>query len=435
MDYLKHQTEFGKSFDNKLRELDALIKNIYELKDENDLKLKDSPIRLHSSTLDASSAFACISSILENRITMGKTVKDYENSYYKYLGKTHKVLSCNSGSSANLLAISALCQSGRLLPGDKVIVPALSWSTTVFPLVQYDLEPIFCDANDVDFNISIDELEYLIKSYKPKALMLIHTYGCPADMNRIKDLCDFHNLILIEDTCESMGAEWDNKKAGTFGEISTFSSYYSHHICTLEGGLTCFKNESLYQTAESIRSHGWIRHLDKKDNIFKEYSNLDPGFIFNYIGYNLRLSEPQAAIGLEQLKQLENFVKSRRISAHIYTSFFQNYQDIFKYIKPYKEAYSSWFGFPLVLTGKLKGKREKIRNVLLENNIESRPFLAGDFTLQPVVKRFKHLKGKNLKVSSSIASDGLAIPCHQSISEKDIAKVTSIFENFIHQET
>ena len=147
---------------------------------------------------------------------MGETVKDYENSYCNYLGRTHKVLSSNSGSSANLLAIAALCQSGRLHPGDKVIVPALSWSTTVFPLVQYDLQPIFCDANDEDFNISIEELENLIKNNAPKALMLIHTYGCPANMTQIKDLCDSHNLILIEDTCESMGAEWDGKKSRYF---------------------------------------------------------------------------------------------------------------------------------------------------------------------------------------------------------------------------
>ena len=170
MDYLKHQTEFGESFDNKLRELDDLIKNIYELRNDNDSKLKNYPIRLHSSTLDAPSAFACLRAILENKITMGETVKDYEKSYCNYLGRTHKVLSSNSGSSANLLAIAALCQSGKLHPGDKVIVPALSWSTTVFPLVQYDLQPIFCDANDQDFNISIEELENLIKITHQKLL-------------------------------------------------------------------------------------------------------------------------------------------------------------------------------------------------------------------------------------------------------------------------
>lgn len=433
MNYLEHQKEFGQQFDNNLKELNDLLNKIYSIRDQNNSKKDNLPIRLHSSTLDASSAFACISAILENRITMGETVKNYEESYSKYLGSKHSVLSSNSGSSANLLAISALCQSGKLNPGDKVIVPALSWSTTIFPLVQYGLIPIFCDCNDLDFNLSIKELEYLINIYKPKALMLIHTYGCPADMNQINDLCISNNLILVEDTCESMGAEWDGRKVGTFGDVSTFSSYYSHHICTLEGGLTCFKENYLREIAESIRSHGWVRHLNKDDNIFRDYENLDPGFIFKYVGYNLRLSEPQAAIGIEQLKQLNNFIRNRRRSAEIYTSFFKNHQDLFKYIKPNSRAYSSWFGFPLVLTGKLLGKRNQLRQLLLENNVESRPFLAGDFTLQPVVKSFKHIKSKNLKVSSSIASDGLAIPCHQDISEENIFKVISLFENFISQ--
>ena len=137
---------------------------------------------------------------------------------------------------------------------------------------------------------------------------------------------------------------------------------------------------------------------------------------------------------MEQLKKLNTFILNRRKAAKNYTSFFENYQDIFKYIKPHPKAYSSWFGFPLVLTGKLKGKEKKLREVLIENNIESRPFLAGDFTLQPVVKSFKHYKSDNLEVSSSIASDGLAIPCHQDISEEDVKKVLALFKNFINKE-
>ena len=433
MNYLIHQTDFGKEFDQKINELDELIQKIYQVKNET-LDNKDNSIRLHSSTLDASSSFACIKSILENRITMGPIVNAYENQYSEFLGNSYNILSCNSGSSANLLAISALFQSGKLKTGDKVILPALSWSTTVFPLVQYGLIPVFCDSNDIDFNLSNKNLEKLIESHKPKALMLIHTYGCPADMDTITELCRINNMILIEDTCESMGSEWDGKKSGTFGDVSTFSSYYSHHICTLEGGFTCFRNKSDYEIAESIRSHGWIRHLDKNNKIFHDNPHLDPGFIFNYVGYNIRLSEPQAAIGVEQIKKLVDFVQKRKTAAESYISFFKNYQDIFKFIKPLKKANSSWFGFPLVLNGKLKGKRKELRNILLDNNIESRPFLAGDFTLQPVVKSFKHFKDESLEISSSIATDGLAIPCHQDINEENIAKITSIIGTFIKKE-
>ena len=150
---------------------------------------------------------------------MGKTVKDYENFYAQYLGDTHKVLSCNSGSSANLLAISTFCQAGKLKKGDKVVVPALSWSTTVFPLVQYGLIPIFCDCNDIDFNISINKFEKLINEEKPKALMLIHTYGCPADMDKIKSICN-----VIEDICETTQT-FNGKRENIVAAISATCSF------------------------------------------------------------------------------------------------------------------------------------------------------------------------------------------------------------------
>jgi len=431
MNYLSHQTEFGEEFNSKLQELENDLKNIYAIRKQNEFDLKERSIRLHSSTLDYKSTFACMKAILENKITMGALVKSYEQFYAQYIGGSYEVLSCNSGSSANLLAISTLVQSSKLKKGDKVIVPALSWSTTVFPLVQYGLIPIFCDCNDLDFNISLNNLQIAIEKYQPKALMLIHTYGCPADMDEITKIIINNNLILIEDTCESMGSQWDNQKAGTFGTVSTFSSYYSHHICTLEGGLTCFKDPSDLIIAESIRSHGWLRHLSKDDEIFKKYSMLDPKFIFNYVGYNLRLSEPQAAIGLEQIKQLDLFIKKRTDSANIYTSFFSEYQDSIKFIKPKEKAKSSLFGFPLVLTGKLKGQRDELRKKLIEENIESRPFLAGNFAIQPVVGNFEHFKDTDLKISQSISEDGLAIPCHQDISEQDINKVISTIKNFL----
>ncbi len=329
MNYLDQQSEFGDKFESSLKNLEKSIKDIYKIRNKYEASIEESSIRLHSSTLDYKSTYACLNAILKNKITMGELVKIYEKDYEEYLKGSYSVLSCNSGSSANLLAISTLIQSKKLEKGDKIIVPALSWSTTIFPLVQYGLVPVFCDCNDLDFNISIKNFRNLIEEHHPKGLMIIHTYGCPADMDSICSICKENNMVLIEDTCESMGAEWDGLKAGTFGEISTFSSYYSHHICTLEGGLTCFKNNSDFKIAESVRSHGWVRHLNKNDEIFKLYPLLDPSFLFNYIGYNLRLSEPQAAIGINQLQLLDSFVEKRSKSASLYTNFFSKYQIIF----------------------------------------------------------------------------------------------------------
>ncbi len=431
MAYLEHDNEFGESFLSKLEIIEKNITELYKTRDQYLDEFKNKPIRLHSSTIDSKSAFACFSAICKNQITMGKTVSDYENLFGRYLKKNYEILSCNSGSSANLLAISTLFQKGLLKKGDKVIVPALSWSTTVFPLVQYGLTPVFCDSNAHDFNISIEQIEDLINEHEIKGIMLIHTYGCPANMDLLNQICQSNNIILIEDTCESMGAEWGGEKVGTFGICSSFSTYYSHHICTLEGGFVCFQNKDLRDLAESVRSHGWIRHLSKDNQIFKDYSNLDPGFLFTHIGYNLRLSEPQAAIGMEQLNLLDSFISKRIIVAKEYINFFQNNEDLFSFQKPNVKAKSSWFGFPLILKGKLQNKRKFLRKFLLDKMIETRPFLAGDFTLQPVVNQFDHIKSNELTFSRKIAESGLAIPCHQSLNEENAHFVIEALKEFI----
>ncbi|KGG16349.1 MULTISPECIES: DegT/DnrJ/EryC1/StrS family aminotransferase [unclassified Prochlorococcus] len=433
MSYLKHDNEFGAEFDSALNELQICIQKLYSIRAIQETN-ENKPIRLHDSTIESSSAYSCIRAIVRNQITMGKLVDFYEKSYSDYLGGSFKSLSCNSGSSANLLAISTLMQSGRLSVGDKVIVPALSWSTTVFPLVQYGLVPVFCDANDTDYNIDTYHLKSLIKKYNPSAIMLIHTYGCPADMNQICSLCNENNMLIIEDTCESMGAEYSGRKAGTFGEVSTFSTYYSHHICTLEGGFTCFKDEELLSLAKSIRSHGWLRHLEDNDPIFSQYKELDKGFLFSNIGYNLRLSEPQAAIGIEQIKMLDSFIENRKQMAMIYSEYFQNHKDIFSFIEPLPEANSSWFGFPLVLKGRLDKQRRHFRDFLLDKKIETRPFLAGDFTIQPVMNKFQHIKDGDFSVTSAITSSGLALPCHQGLKSKDIEKILYYVDQFIKLE-
>ncbi len=431
MAYLEHDNEFGESFLSKLEIIEKNIIELYKTRDQYIDNCKNKPIRLHASTINSKSAFACLSAISKNQITMGKTVSNYENLFGKYLKKNYEILSCNSGSSANLLAISTLFQNGLLKKGDKIIVPALSWSTTVFPLVQYGLIPVFCDSNDHDFNISVKQIEELTEEHEIKGIMLIHTYGCPVDMDLLNQICKSKNLILIEDTCESMGAEWGGEKVGTFGLCSSFSTYYSHHICTLEGGFVCFQNKELSAIAESVRSHGWIRHLSKDKQIFKDYSNLDPGFLFAHIGYNLRLSEPQAAIGIEQLNLLDTFISKRTIVAKEYLKFFQNNEDLFSFQKPNVKAKSSWFGFPLILKGKLKNERKSLRTFLLNKRIETRPFLAGDFTLQPVVNQFDHIKSSELSISRKIAESGLAIPCHQSLNEENASFVIEALKEFI----
>ena len=425
MEYFKHESYLNDDLGKKLVDLKKSIDQIYEIKKK--INKNDRKVRLHSSTIDNESAYACIEAILKDKITTGKLTEKYENQFGKFLNNYFTV-SNNSGSSANLLAISTLVQRNILKRGDKIVVPSLSWSTSIFPLVQYGLIPIFCDANEIDYNIDIEELIKICKKYSPKALLIIHTYGCPADMDQIMDIMSCFKMVLIEDTCESMGAKWKDKPAGSFGRVSSFSSYFSHHICTLEGGLTCFKFSEDALLAKSIRSHGWVRHYPNDSKIFKNYSSIDRSFMFDNLGYNIRLSEPQAALGLEQFKKLDSFVNSRRKIAKTLSNFFYKYEDHISFIKPKVGAYSSWFGFPIILKKEFSGYVKFIRNNLMKNNIESRPFLAGDFSIQPVSKKYKHLVFSDNKVCQEIQINGFALPCHQSLTNDDLNYMIEILE-------
>ena len=266
--------------------------------------------------------------------------------------------------------------------------------------------------------------------------MLIHTYGIPVNMEEIMDLKDKFKLIVIEDTCESMGSEWGGKKTGTWGDVGTFSSYYSHHICTLEGGLTITDDDSLDEKMRSIRSHGWIRNSKNKKVISELYKNLDPNFLFTEIGYNLRLSDPQASIGIQQIEKLDTFIRKRNEAASAYIKNINDSElkNSINYPKFSTKAKPSWFGFPIILKNRLLGRKNKLRTFLKSKNIESRPFLCGDFTQQPVMKNILHEKDDDLKIAKNINENALALPCHQGITSNDVEYIINELCRFLQEE-
>lgn len=433
MNYFQHRKSFGTEFDRCLEKIKEEVFAAYKLKNQtNAIDDQSKPVRLHASTIDGKTAYAAFEAILKDNITMGDNVNEYEKKYSGYLGRQFTALSCNSGSSANLLLIATLVHCGVLRKGDKVVVPSLCWSTTVFPLVQYGLIPIFCDADANDFNIDISIFEEICRIEKPKALFLIHTYGCAADMDAITAICNQYNVILLEDTCESMGAEWNAQKVGTFGLASSFSTYYSHHICTLEGGFAAFSDAEHALWAKSIRSHGWVRDFPRTHPIIQDHPEIDSSFLFASLGYNLRLSEPQAAMGIEQLEQLDTFIIERRRTADRLTKAVSNYDDCFSWLQPKTGAYSSWFGFPIVLKGPFLNKRDQFRSFLKAKGIESRPFLVGDFTKQPIAQGLG-VSSYSSKTVSSIMESGLAIPCHQSLDESEVERMISAIALFVKE--
>lgn len=388
-------------------------------------------IRLHEPTFGEEEIQAAVEQMRSTMVTMGPKTREFETRCAKRFGSDYALM-CNSGSSANLLAVAALSNpafTNPLKPGDEVIVPALSWATSVWPLIQHQLVPVFVDCDPRTYNFDYQKLAEAITS-KTKAIMVVHVYGNPCDMSEIMYLADKYDLYVIEDTCESMGAEFRGKQVGTFGNIGTMSLYYSHHITTFEGGL-CFTDDlSLVEMMRILRAHGWSREADGHQEYAEQYPDIDPRFIFVNIGYNLRPTEVQAVIGMKQLPKLFSIVTHRRhIHGLLYTRL-DKYRD---FLQPQMEQINgraSWFGFGLTLTNKCKFTLKNITSHLQARGIETRPIIAGNMARHPALKMFKHRVSGTLENCDNIMQRGLAIGCHQAITRDQVDYVVSVFDEF-----
>jgi CDP-6-deoxy-D-xylo-4-hexulose-3-dehydrase len=345
--------------------------------------------------------------------TMGANVQNFENDFAKYIGSKYCVM-VNSGSSAILLMVAALFYTKnsqiKLHRGDEVIVPAVSWSTTYYPLFQYGLKIKFVDIDLETLNYDLEQLKGAV-SDKTRVIMAVNLLGNPNDFYQIQEIIDNRNIVLIEDNCESMGAKFDNKYAGTFGVMGGFSSFFSHHISTMEGGLIVTDNEELYHILLSIRAHGWTRNLPKKNHVCSDKSDdpFEESFRFVLPGYNVRPLEIEGAIGIEQVKRLPNLIAERRKNGKIFQDAMLNHPDI--YIQ--KElGQSSWFGFSLII----RSNRQLTRRILVEKlkslGFECRPIVAGNFAKNEVVKYFDFEIYGDLKNAEHLDKNGLFIGNH-----------------------
>ena len=255
-------------------------------------------VRLHEPTFGADEIFAATETLLSTWVTMGRQVRAFEAAFTGAHGFAEGVMN-NSGSSANLLAIAALANPttlDRLKPGDEVIVSAVSWSTTVWPLIQHGLVPVIVDIDQDTLNIDPGEIERAIGP-RTRAVMPVHVYGNPCDMDALGDICHRHDLVLIEDCCEALGASYKGVPVGGFGRVATFSFYFSHHMTTLEGGITIAQRADDAELMRILRAHGWIREVEDQERWRQRYPNIHPRFLFVNLGYNLRATELQGAMG------------------------------------------------------------------------------------------------------------------------------------------
>ena len=351
--------------------------------------------------------------IASGMLTMGANVLAYERDFAQYVGSKYCVMT-NSGSSANLLMVAALFYTSnpklKLKRGDEVIVPAVSWSTTYYPLYQYGMKIKFVDIDLNTLNYALDELEQAVTS-KTRMIMAVNLLGNPNDFDHINRVIGERDIVLMEDNCESMGARFNGKYTGTFGVLGSFSSFFSHHISTMEGGLVVTDDEELYHILLSLRAHGWTRNLPKYNHVCREKSDdlFEESFRFVLPGYNVRPLELEGALGREQLKRLPLIAEERRKNGKRLQQTLGNHPDI---LIQREISESSWFGFSLVIRPGSALSRKQLLARLNDLGFECRPIVAGNFAKNEVVKYFDSEVHGVLKNAEYIDKNGLFIGNH-----------------------
>jgi CDP-6-deoxy-D-xylo-4-hexulose-3-dehydrase len=365
--------------------------------------------------------------IRSRRFTMGPEVKAFEEDAADWFGARHALM-VNSGSSANLIAIAGMIYhpDELLKPGDEVIVPAVSWSTTYYPLHQYGLKLRFVDVDRDTLNLDLNLLEDALTP-QTRAVMAVNLLGNPIDLPRLSNFCEQHGLLLIEDNCESMGATVGGRQAGTWGRCGTFSTFFSHHISTMEGGFILTDDSRLFNVMTSLRAHGWVREQPEDSHLEIPPDEFMRMFRFVLPGYNVRPLEMSGAIGREQINKLASIVAERRANAVR----FRTHCGTIEGMRLQTETgQSSWFGFSILLEGRLAGRRSALVKRLEAANIDCRPIVTGNFLRNPVIRYLDCSVAGATPVADEIDKEGLFVGNHPYDIDDAISRLGELLRAF-----
>lgn len=373
-----------------------------------------------------------IDSLLSANVTMGNKVREFESLFAQYMGARHAIM-VNSGSSANLLALSILANpatENHIQLGDEIITPAVTWATTVLPIINCGAVPVLVDVDLETFNLDVDKIEEAITG-RTRAIMVVHLLGNPCDMKRVMDIARAHNLFVIEDACEAHGAEFNGRKVGTLGDLATFSFFFSHHITTIEGGMIVTNNDEYADQAGSIRSFGWAREMRDSDGIAARHSDIDPRFLFVNPGYNFKPTEIQGAFGIHQIRKLDGFIEIRQDNARFWTENLREYSDSLWVHEQRPGTRHVWFGYPLTVSPDAPFSRKQLVDFLEERGVETRPIMAGNFADQPVMRLLPYRKVGDLPHSSLVMRNAFLFGNHSGIGEEEREAVLNHIREFM----
>lgn len=359
-----------------------------------------------------------------DRLTNGPKVREFENKWSEWLGVKHS-LYVSSGSTANTLLVSSVKEYYGLHDGDKVLVPSCTWMTNIAPVIQANLQPIFCDINLKNFSFDVDELKFIAKEHPDiKAVFITHLIGLSSDVEKVREI--FPDALILEDICESHGVKSaDGKKRGVNSVGSTFSFYFGHHITTIEGGVVCTNNTELYELMRMKRSHGMAR--EASPHMFKKFSEenpeIDPAFLFMTEGYNLRNHEICAVLGLSQLKKLDKNIQIRQEN---FKYWWDNVYKTESYFVPEFQRGNSSFCFPIIV--KQSSDILALKNKLKENDIEYRPIISGNILIHPAFRKYKLCTQREVPNVSTLHQNGVYVGNSQFVDKRRIDRLISIMD-------
>lgn len=426
------------------KEIEDKIKEIFERRNSSKKFVPGKTwVQYAGGVFDDKEINASVSSLLNGWFGLGPKSEEMEKGLAEFLGVKGSLLT-NSGSSANLLAVSSLMS--HLLPnpmklGDEVITSATAFPTTVNPIVQRGLVPVFLDPDAETYNLRVEDMEKAL-SKKTRAVMFAHTQGNPHEMDKIVKFCEEHKLFLIEDNCDSLGSEYDGKKTGSFGVLSTQSFYPPHHITMGEGGAVNYNGLRFEKIIRSLRDWGrscWCRGDEKRTlgacgvrlSFKLDGKPYDHKYIFNQIGYNLKPIEPQAAMGVEQLKRLPFFIKKRKENFDRLYARAKNWEDFFILPRSLPKAKPCWFAFMPTIRDDAKFTRQELILFLEERMIQTRPLYGGNLTKQPAYKDVKYRQIDKLENATRILHNTFFVGIYPGLGNQEIDFIAESIDDFL----
>lgn len=407
-----------------------------------------SKVNYAGRVFDEKEMTALVDSALDFWLTLGVKGREFCESYAEYLGLKYCMVT-NSGSSSNLIAMSALCSNTIKNPmktGDEVITTAMTFPTTLNPIIQNGLIPVFVDIEEDTYNINASKIEEAI-TYKTRAIVFAHTLGNPAEMDKIMDIAKRHNLYVVEDTCDALDSSYDGKLCGTFGDFSTYSFYAAHHMTMGEGGAICTNSQELYRAALSIRDWGRACFCQTGEESSKgacghrfdyKFGNLPYGYdhkyVYNNVGYNLKPLDLQCAMGIEQLKKLPQFTEARKYNFKRLYECFKKYEDVFILPRAIEKADPSWFAIPITIRQTAGFSKKDFVTYLEDKLIETRMLFAGNILKQPGYKDINHRICGDLKYTDGVLYRTFFLGVYPGLTEEMIDYMIKSIESFFVKE-